>query len=262
MGAKKTLWLTYAWVDNEDADVDFVVRRLESHGIEVRLDRTRIVVGQRLWQQIDRNLLADDLDGFAIYVTESSLRSEPCQEELAIALDRVLRQKGAAFPLIGIFPHPIERQLIPSSIATRLFVSLKDENWSSRVVAALSAEVNQTIADVPPYYFKEHQIDSGYVYEMRPREGVWHPAIVMVLSGQRPICGLPFVWAKDQPHYSPSMFQLAELPEQQANDGTSWQGFRVDQQVDSTKSVYLPTKEKLKRIAFGKHGRTPIIDIP
>jgi len=121
---RRTLWLSYAWVDNEDADVDFVVRKLESHGVEVRLDRTRIVAGHRLWQQIDRNLQADDLAGFAICATENSLRSEACQEELAIALDRVLRQKGLSFPLIGIFPTPIERQTIPSAIATRLYVNL------------------------------------------------------------------------------------------------------------------------------------------
>lgn len=132
----KKLWLTYAWVDNEDADVDFVAERIRSHGVEVWLDRTRIVAGRRLWQQIDQLIQSPELDGFAIYATEHSLRSEPCQEELAIALDRVLRQKGSQFSLIGIFPVPVDHELIPSSIATRLFVSLKDENWSARVAGA------------------------------------------------------------------------------------------------------------------------------
>ena len=258
---KKTLWLTYAWTDNEDADVDFVVTKLESHGIEVRLDRNRIVAGKRLWQQIDRNILASDLDGFAIYATEKSLRSEPCQEELAIALDRVLRLKGSDFPLIGIFPQPVDRELVPSSIATRLFVSLKDEAWSSRVVSALSSQNGQRIADVPAYYFKEHRVAERYIYEMRPRDGIWHPAIAMVPLNELPYCGLPFIWAKGDPTHRPAAFHYASIPETAGPDGSLWAGFQVNDQLDNTKSVYLPAKEKLSSLCFGSPRKQFFLDI-
>ncbi|WP_340584065.1 toll/interleukin-1 receptor domain-containing protein [Brucella pseudintermedia] len=252
---KKTLWLSYAWADNEENDVDFVVQKLQSHGIEVRLDRTRIVAGQRLWPQIDNNILSSDLDGFAIYATKQSLESEPCQEEIVYALDRVLRTKGSSFPLIGIFPTPMDRELIPSAIATRLYVSLKDETWSSRVFDALSGQVNNTLNTTLDYFFKEHLNEDGFVYEMRPRDGVWHPALVAVPSDQFPSCGLPFVWAKGSPKYLPPMYFIADLDEQATQDGERWKGYRVDQQVDPTKSIYLRSKVRLRRIIFGNAAR-------
>ncbi len=33
-----TVWLTYAWQDNENSDVDFVAQELEAGGLTVKLD--------------------------------------------------------------------------------------------------------------------------------------------------------------------------------------------------------------------------------
>lgn len=251
----KSLWLTYAWIDNEESDVDFVVSKLQSHSIDVRLDRTRIVAGRRLWQQIDKNIQSEDLNGFAIYTTKQSLESEPCQEEIVYALDRVLRTKGSSFPLIGIFPTPMDRALIPSAIATRLYVSLKDETWSAQIKNALSGQPPIKSFDTAPFFYKEHISSSGYVYEMRPRDGVWHPAIIAVASEQFKQCSLPFVWARGQPEYRPPMYLLAQLDDQVTPDGKSWSGYRVDQQADPHQSIYLPSKVKLTRLIFGASQR-------
>ena len=48
----KKLWLTYAWKDNEDRDIDFIVQVLDGLPIDVRFDRRSLVPGQRLWTQI------------------------------------------------------------------------------------------------------------------------------------------------------------------------------------------------------------------
>jgi hypothetical protein len=45
------LWLTYAWKDNENDQVDYIVQALQAEGLEVRFDRARLVPGQRLWPQ-------------------------------------------------------------------------------------------------------------------------------------------------------------------------------------------------------------------
>ena len=50
--SKKKLWLTYAWKDNEDKDIDFIVQELDKTSIDVRFDRRNLVAGQRLWTQI------------------------------------------------------------------------------------------------------------------------------------------------------------------------------------------------------------------
>lgn len=50
--SKKKLWLTYAWKDNEDKDIDFIVQELDKTSIDVRFDRRNLAPGQRLWTQI------------------------------------------------------------------------------------------------------------------------------------------------------------------------------------------------------------------
>jgi hypothetical protein len=129
------LWLTYAWKDNEDQDVDHVIQELKRVGLQVGFDRAHIIPGQRLWTQIDKAISDPETDAWAILATENSLRSEPCLEELAYALDRALRTRGTDFPLIGIFPAPIDRAIIPSAIATRLYVTLQQPNWPALVAA-------------------------------------------------------------------------------------------------------------------------------
>jgi len=56
----KKLWLTYAWIDNEDKNIDFIIKELDSLGIEVKFDRRNIVPGKRLWQQIGNKIIDSD----------------------------------------------------------------------------------------------------------------------------------------------------------------------------------------------------------
>jgi hypothetical protein len=42
-----SIWLTYAWPDNQHRDVDFVAQELGSAGIEVKLDRWNLSAGKR-----------------------------------------------------------------------------------------------------------------------------------------------------------------------------------------------------------------------
>src|SRR6266851_8521471 len=122
-----SLWLTYAWIDNADRDVDFVAQQLADAGIEVKIDRWNLEAGRRLWDQID-SFIRDPArsDAWAMYATENSLRSEKCQEEYAYALDRALDTRGGTFPIIGIFPGSVASDLIPAGIKTRLYVSTAD----------------------------------------------------------------------------------------------------------------------------------------
>lgn len=173
------LWLTYAWIDNENEDVDHVVQMLEKKGIDVKYDRIHLIPGRRLWSQLDEGITSPDRsDAWAIFVTKHSLESEACQEELAYALDRALRSRGSDFPLIGIFPESIDRSIIPSSLATRLYVDLRDENWPEQVLAGLEgrAPYHQS-GSVLPYTLSiyDNTNGSGTYIEVRPRSGRWYP---------------------------------------------------------------------------------------
>jgi len=137
MPQKKSIWLTYAWDDNADGDVDFAAQELTDIGLEVKLDRWNLTAGKRLWEQIETFIQdSSKSDAWLLYATQASLGSEACREEFAYALDRALQTRGGDFPVIALFPAPVDRHLIPAGIKTRLFVSLTDPDWKERILAA------------------------------------------------------------------------------------------------------------------------------
>lgn len=251
------LWLTYAWKDNENQDVDFVVQRLEGQGVSVRLDRTQLLAGKRLWDQIADGIKSPHLDGWAIFVTENSLRSEPCLEEIAYALNRALQTRGISFPLIGIFPAPVNSLIIPSALATRLYVTLKDRNWAVRIADSLSGVSTQRTPAVEPYELNVHRDGEDWVYEMRPRDGVWYPAKVVVLEEDFSSCSMPHVTTPGRPSYRPAMWVIDNISATMAPDGTRWRGWSVEDQVDNTKSLYLRSNKRLMRIGFSSGLPSP-----
>ena len=98
------LWVTYAWKDNEDLDVDFIIQELGEAGLDVRYDRRQLMTGLPLWEQIDQQITnPQNSDAWAFVVSKYSLESPPCREELNYALSRSLDRRGADYPLIGIF---------------------------------------------------------------------------------------------------------------------------------------------------------------
>lgn len=181
------LWLTYAWTDNQDSDVDFVAQELERRGIDVSFDRVHLVAGRRLWDQIDKAISDPAIsDAWAIFVTNNSLKSEACQEELAIALDRALRKRGGEYPLIGIFPSHVDRERVPSAIATRLWVQLDDSSWSEQIAATLKREARPKPAQVEPYHARKHIDQRGNTWiEVRPRAETWYPGLAFVPAAEK-----------------------------------------------------------------------------
>ena len=171
----RTVWLSYAWKDNDSEDVDFAVQQLASVGLKIELDRTQLLAGRRLWPQIEARISDPDTSAWCLYATENSLASEPCQEELAYALDRALRTRGFNFPLIGIFPRALGREMIPAAIATRLFVTLEDDKWAQRVADAVNGRNTIELSrDIAPFGIRMHQTQSNKFVEIWPRQGVWN----------------------------------------------------------------------------------------
>ena len=132
-----TIWITYSWEDNADSDVDFIAQELATEGLTPRLDRWALSAGRRLWDQIEHHIQdPNESDAWLIFATQNSLGSEACREELAYALDRALRQRTDAFPVIALFAGPVDAGLLPASLRTRLCVSTTDPAWRERIRAA------------------------------------------------------------------------------------------------------------------------------
>ena len=137
-----TIWITYAWDDNTQCDVDFVAQELVRVGVQVMLGSWNIRANGRLWEQIERFIQEETgSDAWLIYATQNSLGSEACKEEFLYALDRALDRRGNNFPVIGLFPGPVDSSLIPAGDRIRLNVSLTDLEWKERVKTAAEEQI-------------------------------------------------------------------------------------------------------------------------
>jgi hypothetical protein len=242
------LWLTYAWTDNEDASIDHVITELRAAGVEVQYDRKQIVAGKRLWQQIDRGITDPaSCDGWAIFVTKNSLESEPCQEELAIALDRALRARGD-FPLIAIFPEPIDRAIIPSALATRLYVTLRDPEWVRRVADAVAG--TQTIASVAPPLPFHVQWHGDLCVEVRPRSGRWFPFYLVVPAAEKH--KLKFV--EYGPYGAPRAGSLVNSSSVEIDSKQGkFAGTQVSHAIDNLTAAFIRFNERPTMFIFGQY---------
>jgi hypothetical protein len=182
-----TVWITYAWDDNKDSDVDFIAQELTRTGLVVKLDRWNIAAGKRLWQQIENFICnPNESDAWVLYATQNSLGSEACKEEYYYALDRALHQRGSAFPIIGLFPSTIDNSLIPAGLRTRLYVSITDPDWKERIKSSAEGRIpNIASSDLQPYTINIHKDNSHFVVEVRPRAGTWSPFIAAIPSIER-----------------------------------------------------------------------------
>ena len=133
----KKLWLTYAWKDNEDKDIDYIIQELDKTDIEVKFDRRNLVPGQRLWTQIGEFVTdQNECDAWGIVLTRNSIDSEACVEELSYALDRALSSKGEHFPLFALL-HNISPKEVPPALKIRLCILLEDPDWVKQTAAAV-----------------------------------------------------------------------------------------------------------------------------
>ncbi len=174
------VWITYAWSDNQQGDVDFIAQEIQQSGEEVKLDRWNISAGTKLWPQIEKFICSDEeSDAWVLIATNNSLSSEPCKEEFAYALDRALNSRGGNFPVIGLFLGPVDESLIPAGIRTRLYVSVTDPDWKERILAAAEGRLHQAQqVNVQPFHVHVHENQPGnkpFAIEVRPRAGVWAP---------------------------------------------------------------------------------------
>lgn len=252
------VWLTYAWDDNADGDVDFLAQELIRAGVEVKLDRWNIEAGRRLWEQIEQFIQEPtESDAWLLYATQASLGSEACKEEYAYALDRALNSRGVAFPVIAVFPTDADDELIPAGIRTRLYVSLTDPDWKERIVAAAegrSASVSRP--EVAPYHVQVHpgRGGEGHVIELRPRAGTWAPFIAAIPKDEKESVK-PNIMHGPAGRI-PSAGMLVMAGEGETPDGTMW-FMTAGNQATPTQSYFLFCKEIPSKIVFGVEGGPP-----
>lgn len=249
----KRLWLTYAWKDNEDKDVDFIIQELDRTDIEVQFDRRQIIPGRRLWSQIG-GFITDpkECDAWGILLTANSLKSEDCMEELYYALDRALSTKGETFPIFALLHHVASSDM-PPALKIRLGISLEDEDWVGRVVAAVKGVSPGFVpSGIPDFALTEHRTNDGYCLEIRPRFERIAPFAVAVdydekVSGNVTRCDLGPANRIPTGHVAHSWIDS----ETTLTDGTHAWVWGADNEANSAFSYYLFYKKRPRRIWFG-----------
>jgi len=183
----KKLWVTYAWKDNEELDVDFILQELGRVGLDIRFDRRQLITGQPLWPQIEQQITnPTNSDAWALIVSKHSLESAPCREELNYALDRAMRERGTNYPVIGIFVEQIDEILIPAAIRTRLYVDIASRDWLERVRSGVEvAEPDLNPPTIAAEFIKINRTPGAFIVEARPRTGIWNPLVAMVPMAER-----------------------------------------------------------------------------
>jgi len=185
------LWITYAWVDNDEGDFDFLVQQLGSNGVPALYDKIALVPGRHLWSQIADKISNEPLAGWAYLVTPNSISSNACQEELAYALQRALETKGEEFPLIGLL-HEVSIRDVPLALRVRLCVNLANPDWMEEIRAAtLGQPPGRPVEEQSPYVVKVHKPylrdPNAIAVEIRPRFGeLTYWRIGYPLDGPRP----------------------------------------------------------------------------
>lgn len=260
-----TLWITYAWADNNHGDVDFIAQELETSGLNVKLDRWSLTSGQRLWDQI-QHFIADETgcDAWLIVATENSLASEPCKEELAYALDRTLSKRGAGFPVMALFPGSVEDSLIPPAVRVRLYVSIKDPDWMERIISGakgLPPNIDRPV--IEPYEVLVHPRKSptaNILIEVRPRAGVWAPFVIAVPLGEKDaLSPQRFRGPRGGVPHGCGGFRTMSW-EEESKCGRWWL-MRSQDEATPTQSYYLICSELPSKILFGVYNGVPQYEV-
>lgn len=261
MSQKKSIWITYAWNDNVDGDVDFTAQELIRKGLDVKLDRWNLTAGKRLWEQIESFIQDPSKSaGWLLYATQASLGSQACREEFAWALDRALHTRGGDFPVIALFPAPVDTDLIPAGIKTRLFVSLTDPDWKERIVAVVERrQPHITVPQVEPYALTIHKLgDERYAIEVRPRAGTWAPFLAGIPINEKD-CVSPHLHhaaAKHVPTGIVATVLHGPTGGRISDDGRWWLLFAANE-ATPTQSYYILCKKLPSLLIFGVDGGSP-----
>ncbi len=259
-GKMSTIWITYAWDDNTLGDVDFVAQELARVCLQVRIDHWNIQAGRRLWDQIEHFIQKEnESDAWLIYATQKSLGSEARRDEFSDAIDRTLSIRGDDFPIVALFPGPIDNSLIPPKIRTLVYTSLTDLEWIKRIkVAAERRSPSSARAQLEPFtvqiYRDDPAVGHRFAIEVRPRAGTWSPFFAAVpLPEKERVQPKIMLGSRGR---VPQDSALLDTGEASSNDNAWWVMFARNE-ATPTQSYYIHCSELPSRIAFGVNGGRP-----
>lgn len=160
--------------------------------------------------------------------------------------------KGKTFPVFALLHHIAPRDM-PPALRIRLGISLEDQDWVERVLAAVKGVSPGFVSTgIPDYVLTEHKTEDGYCLEIRPRFERIAPFAVAVdyhekASGNVTRCDPGPANTIPAGHVAYKWIDS----ETTLTDGTHAWVWGADNEANSTSSYYLFYKRRPKRIWFG-----------
>lgn len=259
----KKLWLTYAWKDNEDLDIDFIVKELDKQDIDLKFDRRNLVPGQRLWSQIGGHITdPDQCDAWGIVLTANSLRSEACVEELSYALDRALKSGEEGFPVFALL-HGISPSQLPPALKIRLCIALENNDWAKQVVSAVNkaAPGFTPLTSLSNFIISEHITKNGFCLEIKPRFDRISPFMVAVKLDEKEENKITKCWPGPAGNIPYSVMMQSSNGKATMADGSEWWAWQCNNEANSTSSYYLFYENRPTYLWFGHPKKMEFCDL-
>jgi hypothetical protein len=138
--------------------------------------------------------------------------------------------------------------MIPSAIATRLYVTLRQPNWARLVADGVEKRrPSAATTDVAPFVAHVHIMDGQEVLEIRPRSGRWYPGVIGV-----PKAGALKVNAvMPGPSGYPTLTGMVSRGSGESKDG-QWTYTVANHAIDALNALYVSFSGPLQgQISFG-----------
>ncbi len=255
-----TIWITYAWDDNTLGDVDYVAQELARVCIQVKNEHWNIRACRPLWDQIEHFIQKEnESDAWLIYATQKSLGSKVHRKELLYAIDRALNTRGDDFPVIALFPGPVDNSLISAGIRSLVYISLTDLEWVARIKAAAERRIPSSARpQLEPFTVQIYQGDAAagqkLAIEVRPRAGTWSPFFAAIPLPEKDRVQPQIMFG---PHGRvPQSSELADSGEAPSSNDAWWVMFARNEATPA-QSYYIHCSELPSRLAFGVNGGKP-----
>ncbi len=260
----KKLWLTYAWKDNEDENIDFIVQKLDDANLEVKFDRRNLIPGQRLWDQIGKHITNEnECEAWGIVLTKNSLASTACMEEMAYALDRALEIKGSHFPMFALISDDITSKDLPPSLKVRLCIPLTNNDWVNQTEAACyQRPTGFSPRDLSEFVITEHVTDDGFCLEIHPRFDRIAPVAIAVDLEEK-VSGNVFNSSLGPKGIIPNGYVAHSRIDSEVTltDGTKTWVWGADNETNSSYSYFIFYRSRPKRIWFGHQQNLVLINL-
>lgn len=158
------LWISYAWVNNEEKDFAYLASHLATRNIETAYDSIRLAPDDHLSKRIIQRLQSIGFDGWICILTPQCITRREYTNELTSAIDQTKLHMGARFPIAGLM-YGIAGHHLPPILRLLPCVSLGDPDWNERIRCLFSTfratPCQSSAQNETRFIWKVHPVRSG-----------------------------------------------------------------------------------------------------